>query len=79
LQIKWDLKKLFHSVMANLNKWAITKEEYSYRFKILTTVVMNVAIIKDIAPCSPYINRRFGGTYHLHHQGKKSAEQESTV
>jgi hypothetical protein len=28
----------------------------------------NVAILLDIAPCSQYVNRRFGGTYHLHLQ-----------
>jgi hypothetical protein len=30
-------------------------------------------------PCSPYMNRRFGGTYRLHLQGPKSAEQETSV
>jgi hypothetical protein len=29
----------------------------------------NVAIFWNLAPCSPYVNRRFGGTYHLHLQG----------
>jgi hypothetical protein len=28
---------------------------------------------------SPYMNRRFGGTYHLNLQGKKSAEEETIV
>jgi hypothetical protein len=32
---------------------------------------MNVAIFWDIAPCSRYVNRCFGGTYHLHLQGRK--------
>jgi succinylglutamate desuccinylase len=32
----------------------------------------------DIAPCSRYMNRRFGGTYHLHLQGRKSAEKETS-
>jgi hypothetical protein len=31
------------------------------------------------APCSPYVNQRFGGTYHLHLQGRKSAEQETSI
>jgi hypothetical protein len=35
-------------------------------FEVLTAVVMKVAIFWDIAPYSPYITRRFGGTYHLH-------------
>jgi hypothetical protein len=40
--------------------------------EILTVVVMNVAIFWDIAPCSPYLNQRFEGTYQLHLEGKKS-------
>jgi hypothetical protein len=40
-------------------------------FEVLTEVVINVAIFWDIAPCGPYMNR-FGGTYHLHLQGRKS-------
>jgi hypothetical protein len=40
---------------------------------------MNVAIFWDIQSCSPYVNRRFGGTFHLHLQGRKSAEQDTSV
>jgi hypothetical protein len=45
--------------------------EFSFSF-------MNVAIFWDLAPCSPYVNRRFGGTYHLHLQGRKSLRQETS-
>jgi hypothetical protein len=38
-------------------------------FEVLTAVIMNAAIFWDIAPCSPYVNRRFRRTYHLHLQG----------
>jgi hypothetical protein len=31
----------------------------------------------DIALCSPYTNRRLGGIYHLHLQGRNLAEQET--
>jgi hypothetical protein len=31
-------------------------------FEIITAIVMNVAMFWDIALCSPYVNRRFGGT-----------------
>jgi hypothetical protein len=48
-------------------------------FEVPTAVVMKVAILWDIAPCSPYMNERFGGTYHLHFQGRKSADQETSV
>jgi hypothetical protein len=33
-------------------------------FEVLTPVVTNVAIFWDIAPCIPYVNQHFGGTYH---------------
>jgi hypothetical protein len=39
----------------------------------------NVVIFWDIAPYSSYVNRRFGGTHHLHLQVQKSAEQETSV
>jgi hypothetical protein len=29
---------------------------------------MNVDVFWDVAPCSPYVNQRFGETYHLHLQ-----------
>jgi hypothetical protein len=40
---------------------------------------MDVAIFWNIAQCSPYVNRRFGETYHLHIQGRKLAEQETSL
>jgi hypothetical protein len=46
---------------------------------VLTAVDMNVAIFWNMAPCSPYVNRRFEATYNLHLQGRKSAEQETSV
>jgi hypothetical protein len=49
------------------------------RSEVLTAAVMNVVIFWDIAPCSPFVNQRFRRTYDLHLQGKKSAEQETSV
>jgi hypothetical protein len=40
---------------------------------------MKTAIFWDIALCSPYMNRRFEGTYHLHLQGRKSAKQQTSM
>jgi hypothetical protein len=40
---------------------------------------MDVVTFGDVAPCSPYVIRRLGRTYHLHLQGRKSAEQETSV
>jgi hypothetical protein len=33
---------------------------------------MKYAIFWVVTPCDPGKNRRFGGTYHLHHQGDKN-------
>jgi hypothetical protein len=42
-------------------------------FEVFTAVIMTVAIFVDIAPCNPYVDRCFGGTYNLHHQGRSAA------
>jgi hypothetical protein len=31
---------------------------------------MKNAVFWDVAPCRYFVNRRFGGMYRLHHQGK---------
>jgi hypothetical protein len=42
-------------------------------FEVLSAVVMKRTIFWDIAPCSPLkVNRRFGGTYPFHLQGRKN-------
>jgi hypothetical protein len=40
---------------------------------------MNVAIFWNKAPCGPHMNQRFGGTYHLHLQGRKSTKKANSV
>jgi hypothetical protein len=37
---------------------------------------MKNVVIWDVAPRRSRVNRRFGGMYHLHLQGRKSASQE---
>jgi hypothetical protein len=49
------------------------------RIYVLTEVVLKAATFWNIALCRPYMNRRFGWTYHLRSQGRKSAEQETGV
>jgi hypothetical protein len=40
-------------------------------FEVFTVVVTKSIIFWDITPCSPLsFNRRFGGIYHLHLQGR---------
>jgi hypothetical protein len=33
----------------------------------------------DVAPCRSCVNRRFGGTYRLHLQGRKISERGTSV
>jgi hypothetical protein len=41
-------------------------------FEVLTPVVMKSTVFWDITMCSPLkVNRRFGGTYRLHLQGRR--------
>jgi hypothetical protein len=44
-----------------------------------TTHFMKVTVLWDIAPCSPYMNQRFGGMYYFLVQGRKSADRETSV
>jgi hypothetical protein len=53
-----------------------TEHQKHVEFNVITVAVMDVAIFWDMAPSSPYANRRFGGTYHRHLQSRNSAEQE---
>jgi hypothetical protein len=59
--------------------WAYKTFLRDLEFEVLTAVVMNVAILWDIAPCSPYTNRRFRRNYHLHLQSRKQAEKETRL
>jgi hypothetical protein len=47
-------------------------------FEVLASVVMKVSIFWDIAPCSPYMKRRFGGCISSL-QGRKRAEEKTSV
>jgi hypothetical protein len=45
-------------------------------FEVFTVVVMKSIIFWDMTPCSPLSsNRRFGGTYRLHLQGRRKVQQ----
>jgi hypothetical protein len=49
------------------------------RFEVFTGVTMKNAVFWDMAPCSSCVNRRFGGTYRLHLQGRKIREWRTSV
>jgi hypothetical protein len=42
-------------------------------------IYSNLSTFWTITPYSTYVNRRFGGMHHLHIQGRKSAEQQTSV
>jgi hypothetical protein len=43
-------------------------------------MVMKSTIFWDVTPCSPLkVNRRYGGRYGLHFQGRKISQQETNV
>jgi hypothetical protein len=47
-------------------------DEHWVGFEVLTAVVVKFSIFWDITPCSPLkVDRRFGGTYRLHLQGRR--------
>jgi hypothetical protein len=49
------------------------------RFEIFTAVTMKNSFFWDVAPCRSCLNRRFGGTYRHHLQGRKIRERETSV
>jgi hypothetical protein len=40
------------------------------RFEVFTVVTMKKAVFWDVTPCRSGVNRRFGGKYRLHLQGR---------
>jgi hypothetical protein len=47
--------------------------------EVFTAVTMKNAVFWDVTLCSSCVNRRFGGTYCLHLQGRKISEQGTSV
>jgi hypothetical protein len=51
--------------------------ENTVEFEVFTAVVMKSIIFWDVMPCSLLrCNRRFGGTYRLHLQGRRKKIQQ---
>jgi hypothetical protein len=49
---------------------------YTVEFEIVTSVVMKSSVLWDTTPCSPLrVNRRFGGTYSIHLQGRRKSSK----
>jgi hypothetical protein len=48
-------------------------------FEVFTAVTIKNAFLWDVGPCRSCMNRRFGGTYSLHLQGRKIRERGTCV
>jgi hypothetical protein len=61
--------------------WPVFDSWYRHyvRFEVFTAVTMKNAVFWDVAPCRSYVNRRYGGTFCLHLQGKKIRERGTSV
>jgi hypothetical protein len=42
-------------------------------------LILKNAVVWDVAPCRSFVNRRFGGTYRLHLQGRIIRERGTSV
>jgi hypothetical protein len=63
-----------------VGKWENTRGINVYvRFNVFTAVTMKNAVFWDVSPCRSCVNRRFGGICHLHIQGRKIRERETSV
>jgi hypothetical protein len=49
------------------------------RFEAFTAVIMKNVVFWDVALCRSSVNRRFGGIYCLHLQGRRICERGSSV
>jgi hypothetical protein len=47
------------------------------RFEVFTAVTMKNAVFWDVTPCRSCVNRRFGGKYRLHLQGRKNSRERN--
>jgi hypothetical protein len=48
-------------------------------FEVFTAVTVKNADFWDVVPCRSCVNRRFGGMYRLHLQGRKIRERGTSV
>jgi hypothetical protein len=49
------------------------------RYEVFTPVTMKNAVFWAVPLCTSCVNRSFGGTYHLHLQGRKIHERGTSV
>jgi hypothetical protein len=59
---------LAHIYQKTLNS-VLFDQELLVRLEVSMAVTMKNVVIWDVMSCGSFKNRRFGGTYRLHHQG----------
>jgi hypothetical protein len=53
---------------------------YHYvRFEVFTAVIIKIVVFWDVVLCKSWVNRRFGGTYHLRLQGIKIRKRGTSL
>jgi hypothetical protein len=57
----------------------LPSNSYLVRFEAFTAVTMKNVVFWDVVLCRSCVNRRFGGTYRLHLQGRKIRERRTSV
>jgi hypothetical protein len=65
----------YHATVRNVEETNISL----VRFEVFTEVTMKNAVFWDVAPCRSCVNRRFGGTYRLHLQGRKIRDRGTSL
>jgi hypothetical protein len=53
--------------------------EYIVRLEVITALTMKNAVLWDETPCGFCKNRRFGGTYRLHHHTDNNQRARNNV
>jgi hypothetical protein len=49
------------------------------RISLGTATNLKIGVFRDVTPCGSCKNGRFGGTYHVHHQGDKNRQLGTTL
>jgi hypothetical protein len=63
-----------------LSYWIYIRLRILVRFEVLIAMVMKCTIFWDITQCIPLkVNRRLGGTYRLHLQGRRISRARTSV
>jgi hypothetical protein len=62
-------------------KWLSESESHLNKIKAIlkTPVIKGKQYFWDVIPCGSCRNRRFWGTYHLHHEGDKNWQARSNI